>query len=99
MNVAFSEPDTYMHIKNDFAKNCHSGKLFVYNSRYMINYSIGACLSGEHGGIILELTKELKEKVEKAETKEEAKKIIEEAGFILDDAELDQVAGGIRKYR
>lgn len=42
----------------------------------------------------MELTKELKEKLEKAETKEEAKKIIEEAGLILDDAELDQVAGG-----
>ena len=41
----------------------------------------------------MELTKELKEKLEKAETKEEAKKIIEEAGLILDDAELDQVAG------
>ena len=42
----------------------------------------------------MELTKELKEKVEKAESKEEAKKILEEAGIILDDAKLDQVAGG-----
>ena len=42
----------------------------------------------------MQLTGELKEKVEKAETKEEAKKTIEEAGMILDDAELDQVAGG-----
>ena len=37
----------------------------------------------------MELTKELKEKLEKAETKEEAKKTIEAAGMILDDAELD----------
>ena len=44
----------------------------------------------------MQLTGELKEKVEKAETKEEAKKTIEEAGMILDDAELDQVAGGIQ---
>lgn len=43
----------------------------------------------------MELTKELKEKVEKAETKEEAKKIIEEAGLELTDTELDQVAGGL----
>ena len=43
----------------------------------------------------MQLAGELKEKVEKAETKEEAKKTIEEAGMILDDAELDQVAGGI----
>ena len=46
----------------------------------------------------MKLTGELKEKVEKvekAETKEEAKKTIEEAGMILDDAELDQVAGGL----
>lgn len=42
----------------------------------------------------MDLTGELKEKVEKAESKEEAKKAIEEAGLILDDAELDQVAGG-----
>ena len=42
----------------------------------------------------MELTKELKEKVEKAETREEAKKILKEAGVVLDDAELDQVAGG-----
>ena len=42
----------------------------------------------------MELTKELKAKLDKAQTKEEAKKIIEEAGMTLDDAELDQVAGG-----
>lgn len=43
----------------------------------------------------MELTKELKEKLENAESKEEAKEIIEEAGITLDDAELDQVAGGL----
>lgn len=42
----------------------------------------------------MKLTGELKEKVEKAETKEEAKKIIKEAGINLTDEELDQVAGG-----
>ena len=42
----------------------------------------------------MQLTGELKEKVEKAETKEEAKKILEEAGVELTDTELDQVAGG-----
>ena len=42
----------------------------------------------------MKLTGELKDKVEKAETKEEAKNAIEEAGMILDDTELDQVAGG-----
>jgi hypothetical protein len=41
--------------------------------------------------IIMQLTGELKEKVEKTESKEEAKKTIEAAGMILDDAELDQV--------
>ena len=45
----------------------------------------------------MKLTKELKEKVEKAETKEEAKKVIEEAGMILSDDELEQVAGGLAK--
>ena len=42
----------------------------------------------------MKLTGELKKKVEKSESKEEAKKTIEEAGMILDDTELDQVAGG-----
>ena len=42
----------------------------------------------------MKLTGELKEKVEKTESREEAKKTIEDAGMILDDAELDQVAGG-----
>ena len=42
----------------------------------------------------MELTGKLKEQVEKAETREEAKKIIEEAGISLTDEELDQVAGG-----
>ena len=42
----------------------------------------------------MELSKELKEKLEKAENKEESKKIIEETWIILDDTELDQVAGG-----
>ena len=43
----------------------------------------------------MELSKELKEKLEKAETKEEAKKILEDVGITLDDDELDQIAGGI----
>ena len=47
----------------------------------------------------MELTKELKEKLEKAENKEEAKKVIEEAGLKLTDAELDQVAGGQHPHK
>ena len=43
----------------------------------------------------MKLTGELKEKVEKAENKEEAKQTIEEAGMILDDSEMEQVAGGM----
>ena len=43
---------------------------------------------------IMELTGELKEKVEQTKDKEEAKKAIEDAGVILNDEELDQVAGG-----
>ena len=42
----------------------------------------------------MELTKELKEKLENAESKEEAKKILEEAGVELTDEEMDQVSGG-----
>ena len=44
----------------------------------------------------MKLTGELKEKVEQAESKEEAKKTIEAAGMILDDAELDQISGGVK---
>ena len=43
----------------------------------------------------MELTKEQKEKLENSESKEEAKKILEEAGMNLTDEELDQVAGGL----
>ena len=55
----------------------------------------------------MELTGELKEKVEKTETVDDAKKIIkdsaEKAGLILNDEELDGINGGtnnsvIRKY-
>ena len=42
----------------------------------------------------MKLIGKLKEMVEKADTKEEAKKVIEEAGMKLTDAELEQVAGG-----
>ena len=42
----------------------------------------------------MELTKELKEKLENAESKEEAKKILEKSGVELTDEEMDQVAGG-----
>ena len=45
----------------------------------------------------MKLTGELKEKVEKAETREEAKKVIEEAGMELTEEELDQVAGGLAR--
>ena len=45
----------------------------------------------------MELTKELKEKLENVESKEEAKRILEKAGVILNDEELDQVAGGASK--
>ena len=41
----------------------------------------------------MKLVGELKDKVEKAETKE-AKKIIKEAGMELTDEEINQVAGG-----
>ncbi len=46
----------------------------------------------------MQLTGELKEKVEKTESKEEAKGLIAEAGMILSDAELDQVAGGLHHH-
>ena len=47
---------------------------------------------------IMKLTGKLKEQVEKAETREEAKKIMEEAGISLTDEELDQVAGGLEQF-
>ena len=42
----------------------------------------------------MQLTGELKDKVEQTKTKEEAKKIIEDAGMELTDEEMDQVSGG-----
>lgn len=42
----------------------------------------------------MKLTGDLKNQVEKAETKEEKKSLIEDAGVILDDDELEQITGG-----
>ena len=42
----------------------------------------------------MELTGELKDKVSKCETKEQVKEQIKNAGMILTDEELDNVAGG-----
>ena len=42
----------------------------------------------------MKLTGNLKKQVEKAETKDEKKSLIENAGMLLSDDELDQVAGG-----
>ena len=46
------------------------------------------------GGKEMEIIGKLKENVEKAETKEEAKEIIKDAGVILDDEDLDKASGG-----
>jgi hypothetical protein len=42
----------------------------------------------------MKLIGDLKEKVENAKTKEEARNTFEEAGMVLDDEELDKVSGG-----
>ena len=42
----------------------------------------------------MKLTWKLKEQVEKAESKDEKKSLIENAGMLLTDEEMDQVAGG-----
>ena len=47
----------------------------------------------------MKLTGKLKEEVEKAETKEEKKILIEDAGMELTDEELDQVSGGLFENR
>ena len=43
----------------------------------------------------MKLTGELKEQVEKAGTRAEAKGLIEKAGMLLTDEELDAVSGGV----
>ena len=44
----------------------------------------------------MELMGNLKDKVSKAQNKEEARDLIEKAGMKLTDDELDKVAGGIK---
>ena len=44
---------------------------------------------------VMRLVGRLKEEVEKAETAEKKKELIEEAGMELDDEELEQVSGGL----
>ena len=43
----------------------------------------------------MKLIGDLKEKVENAKTKEEARDTIKEAGMLLDDEELETVSGGL----
>ena len=43
----------------------------------------------------MKLTGKLKENVEKAETKEQAKELIANAGMELTDEEMDKVSGGL----
>lgn len=43
----------------------------------------------------MELIGKLKEKVDQAVSKEEKKRILEEAGVQLSDNELDMIAGGV----
>ncbi len=46
----------------------------------------------------MKLTGELKKNVDKAESKEEAKELIAQAGMELTDEEMDQVAGGLSAF-
>ena len=53
----------------------------------------------------MEFTDKIKEKIDNAKSEEEVKTIlenvqggVEDAGVILDDAELDQVAGGLYNH-
>jgi len=43
----------------------------------------------------MKLTRELKEQVEKAESVEEKRQLIEDAGMELSDEELEQISGGL----
>ena len=43
----------------------------------------------------MKLTRELKEQVEKAESVEEKRQLIEDAGMELSDEELEKIAGGL----
>ena len=45
----------------------------------------------------MKLVGELKERVEEADTREEKKRIIEEAGMELSDEEIDEVSGGFQR--
>ena len=47
------------------------------------------------GETVMKLTGKLKEDVEKAENKEQAKELIAEAGMELTDEEMEQVSGGL----
>ena len=67
----------------------------VVNMILFTESSSDFCISsGSIGGSKMELTGKLKEQVEQAKDKADAKKIIEEAGMRLNDDELDFVVGG-----
>ncbi len=45
----------------------------------------------------MKLVGKLKENVAKAQNSEEAKKLIEDAGMLLTDEELEKISGGVRR--
>ena len=56
---------------------------------------MGVKLNTEKEAVPMKLTGDLKTQVESADTKEEKRELIQRAGMILSDDELDQVAGGM----
>ena len=50
------------------------------------------------GAYTMKLIGKLKENVDQAETREEKKELIEKAGVVLTDDELEKVAGGIEEF-
>ena len=46
----------------------------------------------------MKLVGELKKQVEETKNKEEAKEVIEKAGMLLTDEELDNVTGGVNPF-
>ena len=51
-----------------------------------------------YGGTVMKLIGNLKKQVEKAESKQEKKSLIENAGMLLSDDEPEMVSGGITNY-
>ena len=94
-----TDGDNASQVVDDLAEHCLvmsvEKRLKRFGPRMRIMLLERQALGDHAKEVFMRLVGKLQEEVEKAETREEKKALIEEAGMELDDEELEQVSGGL----